>query len=595
MSAREELSYEFGPFRLDTAESLLWRDGELLPLTPKAFDTLRLLVENSGRVVSKERLLEAVWPESFVEENVLAVNVSTLRRVLGMQANNQPYIENIPKRGYRFIARVKEVRAGAAGLAGNHNAALDRKDKTVPAPALTSLAVLPLVNASADPNVEYLSDGITESIINSLAQLRQLRVMARSTVFHYKGRTVNPQQIGRELNVQAVLTGQLLQLGSNLIIRTELVDVADGRQLWGAQFNRHLSDILAVQEQISREISVNLRLQLSGAQQQLLTKQHTTNSAAYNCYLLGRYHWNKRTLAGLKEGIKHFEDARALDRSFALALAGLADSYALLGAVEYGALPPREAMSKAGEFALQALKLDDTLAEAHASLAYVNIFNWDWAAAEQGYLRAIELDPNYPTAHHWYGHYLTAMGRQTEALAELTHARKLEPLSLPINAGLGWHFYLTRQYEAAIVEYRKTLDMEQNFYLGRFLLGMAYAQIANYDAALAEYQRANDLVGSTPPLLTGMGHAYAKLGQPERAQQVISELQQLAQQRYVSPYYIAVIYAALGDQTQAFAWLHRACDNQSEGLIWAALDPLLDNIRTEPQFADILRRVRLVV
>lgn len=585
----ERSVYEFGPYRLDTAESHLLRAEQPVPLTPKAFDTLRTLVERAGRVVSKEQLLAAVWPDSFVEENVLAVNISTLRKVLGAQANGQLYIENIPKRGYRFAASVQAVDDRARGVAPG-NAANNSSPR---APAFDSLAVLPLVNASADPNAEYLSDGITESIINSLAQLPQLRVLARSTVFPYKGRSIDPQHVGRELNVQAVLTGQVLQLGDRLIIRTELVDVADGRQLWGAQFNRPPSDILLVQEQIAQEISVNLRLQLSGAQQRLLTKQYTTSSAAYNSYLLGRYHWNKRTLAGLKEGIKFFEGALALDRNFALALAGLADSYALLGAVEYGVLPPREAMSKSREFVLQALALDETLAEAHASLAYVSIFDWNWAEAEKEYLRAIELNPNYPTAYHWYGHYLTAMGRQTEALAQITHAQRLEPLSLPIKAGLGWHFYLMRQYEQAINEYRQTLDMEQNFYLARFLLAMVYVQVGRYDEALAEYQHANEQVGGSPPILAGMGHVYAKLGQVERAQQVITELHQLAAQRYVSPYYIATIYAGLGEQAQAFDWLHRACDNQSEGLVWVALDPMLDSLRTAPQFADILRRVQL--
>jgi len=242
---------------------------------------------------------------------------------------------------------------------------------------------------------------------------------------------------------------------------------------------------------------------------------------------------------------------------------------------------------------LQALALDETLAEAHSSLAYVNIFDWNWREAEQEYLRAIELNPNDPTAYHWYGHYLTALGRQREALVQITHAQKLEPLSLPIKAGLGWHYHLTRHYDEATSEYRQTLDMEQNFYLARFLLAIAYEQIAMYEAALAEHERANDLVGGSPPMRAGMGRVYAKLGQVERAQQVINELQQLAEQRYVSPYYIAVIHTALNDRAQAFAWLERACDNQSEGLVWAALDPMLDSLRTEPQFTDILRRIGL--
>ncbi len=368
--------YEFGPFHLSAAEQLLRRGGTIVPLTPKALATLLLLVEHAGHVVEKEELLRQVWRGTFVEEGNLSVTIFMLRKALGDGQDGQKFIETVTKRGYLFSAPVRQLADDDGQL--RTGGPVERAAAHTPT-TIDSLAVLPFVNETDDPHAEYLSDGITESIINSLSRLPQLRVPARSTVLPYKTRVVNPQTAGRELNVRAVLTGRVLQFGDRLIIRTELVNVADGRQLWGAQFNRPPSDILAVQEQIAREICVNLRLQLNGAQQQLLVKQHTTNSAAYNCYLMGRYHWNKRTLNGIREGIKFFEDARALDRSFALALAGLADSYALLGAVEYSALPPREAMQHAGEFALRALELDDTLAEAHASLAYVNIFNWDWA------------------------------------------------------------------------------------------------------------------------------------------------------------------------------------------------------------------------
>ncbi|HEX8069883.1 MAG TPA: winged helix-turn-helix domain-containing protein [Pyrinomonadaceae bacterium] len=583
--------YEFGPFSLSAAEQLLRRDGKLVPLTPKALDALRLLVERGGRVVEKEELLRHVWPDTFVEEGNLSVTIFMLRKALGEGQRGQKYIETVPRRGYLFVAPVRRVNADGAPP----QAAQPHATEAPPPSPSDALAVLPFVNETDDPHAEYLSDGITESIISSLARLPQLRVLARSTVFRYKGRAAQPQAVGRELNVRAVLTGRVLQFGNRLIIRTELVDVSDGRQLWGEQFDRPPSDVLAVQEQIARAISARLRLQLSGAQQQLLNKPHTTSSAAYNTYLMGRYHWNKRTLAGLKEGIKYFEEALRLDREFALARAGLADSYALLGAVEYSALPPREAVGRARTYALEALALDDTLAEAHASLAYANIFEWNWPEAEREYLRAIELNPNYPTVRHWYGHYLTALGRQTEAIAELTRAQTLEPLSLPISAGLGWHYYLTRQYEQAIAEYRKTLALEENFYLARFLLAMAYAQVARFDDALAEYRLANEHAGGSPPMIAGAGHVYARLGQAEQARAVIGELAQLAEQRYVSPYYVAVIHTALGDHAEAFAWLHRACDNQSEGLVWAAIDPLLDALRADPRFGDILRRVRLEV
>ncbi|MCA1626804.1 MAG: winged helix-turn-helix domain-containing protein, partial [Acidobacteria bacterium] len=432
MSEPAAFLYEFGPFRLDAAEQLLLRDGVPVPLTPKVFETLVVLVENSGRVVEKEKLMEQVWPGTFVEEGNLSVTIFMLRKALGEDAVERRYIETVPKRGYRFTAPVRKMRRGdqlgdqsgsraAAGESasfldatvieppsspGHSNAKFPHESATLSrttralkdsssslsssqsirrarAKTIDSLAVLPLVNGSDDPNAEYLSDGITESIINSLSQLPQLRVMSRSTVFRYKGREVDPQEVGRDMSVRAVLTGRVLQLGDRLIIRTELVDVADGWQLWGEQYNRNPADILAVQEEISQEISAKLRLKLSGEQKQRLTKRHTGSAEAYQTYLKGRYYWNKRTHEGIRKGIEYFTEAIKLDPNYALAYAGIADSYALLGAIEYSALPPHEAMQKAREAALRALAIDDTLAEAHASLAYVRIYDWNWTEAEK--------------------------------------------------------------------------------------------------------------------------------------------------------------------------------------------------------------------
>jgi len=458
---------------------------------------------------------------------------------------------------------------------------------------IDSLAVLPFVNVNSDPNADYLTDGITESVINSLSQLPKLRVVSRNTVFRYKGQEVNPQVIGLELGVRAVFTGRVRQLNERLIISTELVDVSNDAQLWGEQYNRTFSDIFEVQEEISREISEKLRLKLSGEQKKKLTKRHTDSAAAYQTYLKGRYYWNKRSLEGLQRGVEYFQQAIALDPNYALAHAGLADSYALLGAVEYGALPPSEAMQKGRAAAVRALQLDDALAEAHASLGYIKIFYWDWQEAEKEYRRAIELNPNYSTAHHWYGHYLTAMGRFSEALVELQRAQELDPLSLAISAGMGWHFYLTRQNKRAIEEYRKTLEMDPNFYMARFLLGLAYEQEAMYEEALAEYHLAEQLSGGSLAMRAAPAHAYAMLGRRDEAQRVLDEIQGLSSHSYVSPYHIASIYTALGSPEQAFDWLRRACDNRSEGLIWLAVDPILDSLRDDPQFADIKRRVGL--
>ena len=592
MSVQSKFSYEFAGFLLDPAEQILLREnGEPVPLTPKAFLTLLVLLQNSGRTVEKEELLRTVWPGTFVEEGNLTVTIFMLRKSLGEGRNEHKYIKTVPRRGYRFVAPVREVPSLEPSRRKLER--LNTAQGAAGAEERVSVAILPLLNLSGDASAEYLSDGITESIINSLSRLPSLRVLAWSTVSRYKGLDVDPQSVGSEMNVRAVLTGRLIQLDDNLIIRTELVDTQNGWQLWGEQYNRKTSDLLSVQEEISRQISEKLRTKLSGEEELRLAKRPTTSTEAYQTYLKGRFHWNKRTQEGIERGIDYFKEAIALDPAYALAYAGLADSYALLGAVEYAALSPGEAMQQAREATLKALAIDDTLAEAHASLAYVRIFDWNWPEAEREYRRSIELNPSYATARHWYAHYLTAMGRQTEAVAEMRIALELDPLSLPINAGMGWHYYLTRQYDEAIREYHKTLELNENFYMAHFLLGMALEQVGRYDEALDAYRRAISLSGSSPAMLAAPGHAYAMLGRAGEARRVLAELHALSARRFVSPYHIAVIHAALNETDQAFDWLARACDAQSEALIWFALDPMLDPLRPDPRFARIIARIGL--
>ncbi|HEY0377839.1 MAG TPA: tetratricopeptide repeat protein [Pyrinomonadaceae bacterium] len=612
MSARPPRFYDFGPFRLDRAERRLLRGPKPVQLTIKAFETLLALVENEGRVLGKDELIARVWPDAVVEEGSLNVNIYTLRRALGETQGGAKYIETVPRRGFRFVAQVratsdagkasKNGRAAGRASPGNHRQAAAAASSSGHAEGanvrrgrkvIDSLAVLPLVNAGRDAEMEYLSDGITESIINSLSQLPQLRVMARSTVFRYKGRDVDPQAIGRELNVSAVLTGRVMQLNENLIIRTELVDVADGWQLWGEQYNRNSADLLAVQEEISRDISEKLRLKLSGEQKRRLAKRYTESTEAYQTYLKGRFYWNKRTLEGLRRGVEYFQQAIRLDPDYALAYAGLADSHLLMGSVEYGALHPKEALQSAKIATLEALRLDGTLAEAHASLGYVRLFDWDWSEAEKEYRRAVELNPNYATAHHWYALYLTAMGRHAEAVAEIKRAQELDPLSLPIGVGVGWHFFLTRQYDRAIAEYQGALEMEPNFYMARLWLGLAYAHKGMFAEALEEYGRATALSGGSPLTLAAQAHTYALTGESTRARGLLEELQQLSEERYVSPYYIAAVHTALGGRDEALAWLDLARENRSEGMVWLKVDPTLDSLRSSPRFTDLMRGVGL--
>jgi len=457
--------------------------------------------------------------------------------------------------------------------------------------AIDSLAILPLMNTSNDPEREYLSDGITESIINTLSQIPELRVMARSTVFRYKGREVDPLEVGRALNVRAILTGKVLQLGQNLIIKAELVDVADGSQLWGEQYDRKPGDILAIQREISREITSKLRLKLSGEQKKRLEKPHTENINAYQLYLKGRYFWNKRTEQGLKKGIEFFTQAIEEDPLYALAYVGLADSYNMLAT--YNLSQPRAVLGRAKAAAKSALEIDNQLAEAHISLAKVRAdYDWDWPAAEQEFKRSLELNPNYATAHHWYALHLMAMGQFEKAAAEIKLAQQLDPLSLSINASTGLPFYWLRRYDEAIEQFRRTLELDPSFALAHVLLGQAYAQKGMFEEAIAELSRAREL-DDTPRARAILGYTLAVAGRRDEATTILNELEELSSQKYVAPYFRVLIYTALGEQDQAFEWLEKAYEERSEWLVWLKVDPKLDSLRSDTRFTDLVQRVGL--
>ena len=458
---------------------------------------------------------------------------------------------------------------------------------------IDSLAILPLTNVSADPDTEYFSDGITESIINNLSQLPKLRVMARSTVFRYKNRDVDPQEVGQELGVRAVMTGRVLHLDDNLVIKTELVDANDGAHLWGEQYNRKLTDIFSVQQEISREISEKLRFKLTGEEQQRLTRRSTENPQAYQFYLKGRYCWNKRTPEGFKKAIDHFEEAIEIDPAYAAAYAGLADSYNMLGT--YSALAPREAFPRAKAAAIHALEIDDTLADAHTSLAYVkNSYDWDWAGAESEYKRAIELNPSYATAHYWYAiTHLASMGRLNEAKSELTQARELDPLSLIIGTNLGWISYFARQYDRAIEQYEKTIELDSNFSVAYYKLGQAYERKGMSEAAIEQYRKALALSTGSPGIMSALGHACAKAGQQDEARRILDELNEMAKQRYVSPYFMAEVQRGLGRLDQAFEWLDKAVADRSDWLVWLGVEPAFDEFRSDPRFVRLLQQIGL--
>ncbi|MFY9555001.1 MAG: protein kinase [Blastocatellia bacterium] len=458
--------------------------------------------------------------------------------------------------------------------------------------AIDSLAILPLVNASGDPDAEYLSDGITESLINNLSQLPKLRVMARSTVFRYKGREVDPQRVGQELGVRAALTGRVLQRGELLIIRAEMVDTDDGSHIWGEQYNRSLSDIFTVEEEISREISDKLRLKLSGAEKKQLTKRYTENTEAYHLYLKGRFYWNKRTEEALKKGIEYFQRAIESDSEYALAYAGLADSYNILAS--YSALEPKDAFPVAKAAAARALELDPKLAEAHASLAFVKFgYDWDWPGSERGFQQAIQLNPGYSFAHNFYAVTLAAFGRFDEAFAQIKRAQELEPLSLPINTNLGWLLHLARRYDEAIEQYLKTIDLDEGFGLAHRRLGQTYEQNQMYTQAVAEFQKAVALSGEDVELLSARGHFYAMIGEADKAHEVLTQLNALARYRYVPSYLVARIYLGFGENDRVFECLNKACDERYGYLAYLRVEPIFDRIRSDPRFEELVQRVGL--
>ncbi len=459
-------------------------------------------------------------------------------------------------------------------------------------PGVESLAVLPFTNVSADPNAEYLSDGLTESLINSLAQLPSVKVRSRSSVFRYKGQEADPQKVGRELDVRAVLTGRVETHGDDLALNVELIDARDDSHIWGERYTRKLADLPTLQQELSRAIADKLQLRLSGAEQQQLVKNSATNAEAYQLYLQGRYQWNKRTAEGLQQGIEYFKRAIERDPNYAPAYSGLADCYWLLNVYNVG--PATDSSRQAREAATKALALDETLAEAHASLASVSYrYDWRWAEAEQHFKRAIGLNPDYATAHQWYSAMLAASGRFAEANAEAKRAHELEPFSLTINSDLGRHLYYARQYEQALAAYRQTLAMDRNYMRAHIELGNVLAQTGKTDEAITEFQQVLALDKESINALDGLGYAYAAAGQKDKAQQIVAQLNELAKRRYVSPYHLAVIYVGLGARAQALEQLEQAADERFNWLVFLRVEPQFDSLRAEPRYTALVRRLGL--
>jgi len=657
MGQQENLTYDFGRFRLNTAERILLREGEPVPLTPKVFDILITLVENRGQVVGKDDLMKKVWPTTFVEEGNLTQNVSLLRKALGESAGGAQFIETVPRRGYRFVAQINESRAengisfadelaptpangngkvveqlatpasvSPSEATQNGNNAVSTPEVVNPSfisrivpfeksrvgvaltaavvliaiaglvyftgrskagdlgpDAIQSIAVLPFVDDAGDADAEYLNDKIAESLINSLSKLPQLRVVPRSVVAGYKGKQLDPRQVGKDLNVRAVVMGSMRRHGDIISIQADLIDLENVSQLWGQHYDHKIADVILVQEDISRDIFENLRLKLNVEEKKQLE--------AYRLYLKGRNAWNKRTAAELQQGIDFFNQAIAIDPNYASAYAGLADCYNML--VVYGSLQPKEGFPKAKEAAMKALEIDENQAEAHSSLAFIK-FRWDWdrAETEREFQTAIKIKPAYAPAHQWYSSYLVAVERFDEAIAEAKRTEELEPLSFVASSHLGWIYYLSGKNDLAIEQCKKILDLDPTSFPARRYLGLAYEAKGMYPEAINEFQTGVKLSGS-PLMLALLGHAYAASGKKTEAKQILTDLQQLQTQRYVSPYTVAAIYTGLGDQEQAFNWLEKAVEERDIWLMNLKVDPVFAKLRSNRKFTDLLARIRL--
>jgi serine/threonine protein kinase len=458
-----------------------------------------------------------------------------------------------------------------------------------PAEAFDSIAVLPFDNQS-DPDTEYLSDGITETIISKLSQIPNLRVMARGTVFRYKKKNIDPQQVGAELNVRLLLHGRISHRGDALMIRTELVKVSDGTQLWGERYQRKSADLFEIEEEIAREISEKLRIRLSGDQNQLLARRYTADTEAYQAYLKGRYQWNKRSEAGLTSGVRWFQEALEKDPAYPLAHVGLADSYNLLG--YYSLLPPADAFIKAEAAARRALELDDQLAEAYTSLGYADFYyRWEWDRAEKDFLRAIELKDAYSTAHHFYVNLLTARGRFEEALEENRRALELDPLSLIINAGRGWVHFFRRDYDVAIDAFRKAIALDETFGPSHVWLSWALVKTGQFPEAIAEAEKGVTFSGVKGDARAAQAYVHAAAGDTGRAEALLGDLVAASRERFIQPYFIAMTYAALGRPDDAFHWLRRSVELRAHYLVLLKVDPRMDVLRSRPEFAAIAAAV----
>ncbi len=639
----------FGTYEVSFQSGEVRKAGLRIRVQQQPMKLLEILLEHPGEVVTREELRSRVWADESFGDFDQAVNIAIakLRSALGDSAENPRFIETLPKRGYRFIADVSLLAADARpkrpeSAAGDLSAieATEAKDKgdnnkdklqgtglavapkrrpwltrwvivaltlvlILPilfvlllrsrgrAPAgIRSLAVLPLDNLSGDASQNYFADGMTDELITDLAQISALRVISRTSVMAYKGARKPLPQIARELNVDAVVEGTVLHSGDQVRITAQLIEASTDKHLWSQSYEGEFRDTLALQKRVAREIADQIRINLTPQEQAALKNVRVVNPEAYESYLKGRYFWNKRTADGLKAALAYFNQAIEEDPKYAQAYSGLADTYALLGDWQYAVMTPKEAFPKAKAAAIKALDLDSALGEAHNSLAFVlDGFDWDFDSAGKEFRRAIELNPGYATAHHWYAWHLSLLGRYDEAIAEMRKAENLDPLSLIINADLAELLVLAHSYDESIQQSRKTIEMDPNFALAHNQLAQAYLQKHMYDKAVAELQKAVQLSGGSPTSIANLARAYVLSGNRSEAEKLLSDLKKRSNPGYSNASEIAMIYASLGDTDQAMSWLEKGYEERfNPGVL---LRPGFDPLRSDLRFQNLVHRIGL--
>src|SRR6266480_3735707 len=628
----------FGVFELDPRSGELRKHGLRVRLQEQPFQLLAMLLEHPGEVVTREELQKKLWPaDTFVDfDHGLNKAINKIREALSDSADSPRFVETVARRGYRFLAEVKVADSApvrSPDLATEPHPTAEVSDRpnvseklalskrllpslarkisafallllmvslvawklhswNRPSPVIRSLAVLPLESLSSDASQDYFADGMTDELISDLGQISALRVISRTSVMAYKHSRKPLPQIARELNVDAVVEGTVLRSGDQVRITAQLIEASADKHLWSQSYQGDFSDTLALQKKVASAIADQIRINVNPQEQAALKSVKLVNPQAYESFLKGRYFWNKRTADGLKVALAYFNQAIDEDPKYAPAYSGLADTNALLGDWQYAVMTPKEALPKAKAAAIRALELDGALGEAHNSLAFcLDGFDWDFDAAGKEFRRAIELNPSYATSHHWYAWHLSLLGQYDEAIAEMSKAENLDPLSLIINADLAELLVLAHSYDESIRQSRKTIEMDPNFALAHNQLAQAYLQKHMNDEAVAELQKAAQLSGGSPTVMANLARAYVASGKRGEAIKLLSGLKKRSNATYSHGSEIAVIYAALGDTDQAMNWLEKGFEERfNPGVL---LRPGFDPLRSDPRFQELVRRIGL--